>query len=108
MARRTGALTQVRISPGQAGPIERPKHARLTLLVDRAQATAPFMADLVLSVGWFGKTPKVYIRTSLDKMISPKFQDQMLENWEASEIHTLEARHFPTLSMPVTLAQLML
>lgn len=81
---------------------------RVLPLVDRAQATAPFMANLVLSAERFGKTPKVYIRTSLDKMVSPKFQDQMLENWEVGDVYTLESGHFPTLSMPAALAQLML
>ena len=77
-------------------------------LVDVAQATEPFMAKLDVSAERFGTIPKVYIRTANDKMVSPKLQDEMLQNWNVDQTHVLQSGHFPTLSVPETLAQLML
>lgn len=77
-------------------------------LVDIGQATEPFMAKVVVTEQNFGSVPKLYIRTAIDKMVSPKLQDEMLENWEVDQVHVLQSGHFPTLSMPETLAELML
>lgn len=77
-------------------------------LVDTAQATEPFMAKIVITDDNFGSVPKVYIRTAIDKMVSPKLQEEMLQNWEIKKIHVLHAGHFPTLSVPEKLAELML
>jgi pimeloyl-ACP methyl ester carboxylesterase len=77
-------------------------------LVDVAQATEPFMAKVVVTDEHFGSVPKLYIRTAIDKMVSPKLQDEMLENWKVDQVHVLQSGHFPTLSMPETLAELML
>lgn len=80
----------------------------LPLVADRLQATEPFMAKVSLTAERFGGVEKVYIRTSLDKMVSPKLQDEMLKTWPVAHIHTLPAGHFPTLSMPDKLAELMM
>ena len=85
---------------------ERIRHA--LPLVDVAQATEPFMAKLAVSHEKFGSVPKVYIRTAIDKMVSPKLQDEMLSGWKVDQVHVLESGHFPTLSMPETLAELLL
>ncbi len=77
-------------------------------LVDVAQATEPFMAKVVVTDENFGSVPKVYIRTAIDKMVSPKLQDEMLQNWNVDQVHVLQSGHFPTLSVPETLAELML
>ncbi|MBC8240290.1 MAG: alpha/beta fold hydrolase [Alphaproteobacteria bacterium] len=77
-------------------------------LVDVAQATEPFIAKVMVSKEKFGSVPKVYIRTALDKMVSPKLQDEMLQNWSVDQVRILQSGHFPTLSMPETLAELML
>ena len=77
-------------------------------LVDVGQATEPFMAKVVVTDKNFGSVPKLYIRTALDKMVSPKLQDEMLKNWKVDQVHVLQSGHFPTLSMPETLAELML
>jgi pimeloyl-ACP methyl ester carboxylesterase len=77
-------------------------------LLDIAQATEPFMAKVAVTEQKFGAVPKVYIRTSIDKMVSPKLQDEMLENWKVDRVSILQSGHFPTLSMPETLAELML
>lgn len=77
-------------------------------LVDIGQATEPFMAKVVVTEKNFGSVPKLYIRTAIDKMVSPKLQDEMLENWKVDQVHVLQSGHFPTLSMPETMAELML
>jgi len=76
-------------------------------LVDHPQATEPFMAKLDLSEANFGSVPKTFVRTSLDKMVSPKLQDEMLESWNTDQVHILQAGHFPTLSTPEALAKLL-
>lgn len=73
-----------------------------------AQATEPFMAEVAVSAEKFGTVPKVYIRTSIDKMVSPALQDQMISNWKVGKVHTLHSGHFPTLSVPEELAGLLL
>ena len=35
-------------------------------------------------------------------------QDEMLENWKVDQVHILQSGHFPALSMPETLAEVML
>lgn len=80
----------------------------LSLVNNLPQATEPFMAKTEVSAERFGSLPKVYIRTSIDKMISPGFQDEMIKNWDVGQVHTLASGHFPTLSMPESLAVLML
>ena len=72
------------------------------------QATEPFMAEVALSNEKFGSVPKTYIRTSLDKMVSPVLQGEMIGNWEIDQVRELNSGHFPTLSMPENLAEAML
>lgn len=76
-------------------------------LVDVPQATEPFMAKVIVSAKRFGAVPKVYIRTSLDKMVSPVLQDEMLKTWDVDQVHVLQSGHFPTMSAPETLAELL-
>lgn len=87
--------------------VDETKIAKVLPLVDHAQATEPFMTNVELSMSKFGSVPKVYIRTSLDKMVSPKLQEEMLGNWHTDQVHVLPSGHFPTLSMPGKLADLM-
>lgn len=79
----------------------------LPKVVDLPQSTEPFMAPITVTKDRFGTVPKTYIRTSIDKMVSPKLQAEMLENWDVDQIHILESGHFPTLSMPEQLAALL-
>ncbi len=72
------------------------------------QATEPFMAKVVLSDKNFGSVPKTYIRTGMDKMVSPALQDTMIANWEVESVLDLESGHFPAFSVPEKLAGLML
>ena len=72
------------------------------------QATEPFMAKVVISDENFGSVPKTFIRTSIDKMISPALQDTMIANWEVESVLDLESGHFPAFSVPEKLAELLL
>ena len=72
------------------------------------QTTEPFMAKAVLSEEHFGSVPKTYIRTSIDKMVSPALQDTMIANWEIESVLDLESGHFPAFSVPEKLAGLLL
>jgi len=72
------------------------------------QATQPFVTNVNLSTERFGSIPKYIVRTSLDKVFSSELQDRMIENWPTEEVVTLEAGHFPALSMPQELASTLL
>lgn len=74
----------------------------------KEQATEPFVAKVELSNERFGSVPKHIVRTSLDKVFSTELQDRMIENWPVEEVVTLEAGHFPGLSMPDELARTLL
>ncbi|MFT7594686.1 MAG: pimeloyl-ACP methyl ester carboxylesterase [Paracoccaceae bacterium] len=73
-----------------------------------AQATQPFLATVSVSEARFGTVSKTYIRTSIDKMVSPALQDEMLAATKVDTVHTLVSGHFPTLSVPSELADLIL
>lgn len=72
------------------------------------QATQPFVTTGKLSEERFGSVRKYIVRTSLDKVFSTEFQDRMIENWATEEVVTLEAGHFPALSIPQELASVLL
>lgn len=71
------------------------------------QATEPFVAKVAVSEENFGTVPKTFIRTDLDKMVTPALQEEMLRNWKVEQVHRLPSGHFPTLSMPEELATLL-
>lgn len=81
---------------------------RILPMMAEWQATEPFMAKVVLSDENFGSVPKTYIRTNIDKMISPALQNTMIANWEVDSVFDLTSGHFPTSSMPKELAELLL
>lgn len=72
------------------------------------QATAPFVAGITVTEENFGSIPKIYLRTTADKMISPAAQDQMIQNWNVDQVFDLDAGHFPTLSVPEKVARFMM
>lgn len=80
----------------------------LPYVIGTKQATEPFVAKAVVSEKNLGSIPKTYIRTSIDQMISPALQDEMISNWKIDHVHTLEAGHFPTFSVPEELGALLL
>ncbi len=81
---------------------------RFLPLMAEWQATEPFMAKVELSQKSFGSVPKTYIRTGMDKMVSPTLQNTMIGNWEVDSVLDLESGHFPAFSQPKKLAELML
>ncbi len=81
---------------------------RFLPLMAEWQATEPFMAKVALSAQKFGSVPKTYIRTGIDKMVSPTLQDTMIANWEVQSVLDLESGHFPAFSQPEKLAELIL
>jgi pimeloyl-ACP methyl ester carboxylesterase len=80
--------------------IEESAIQRFLPLMAEWQATEPFMAKLVLSDKNFGSVPKTYIRTGMDKMVSPALQDTMIANWKVDTVHDLRSGHFPAFSVP--------
>jgi pimeloyl-ACP methyl ester carboxylesterase len=72
------------------------------------QATEPFMIEATVSKERLGAVPKTYVRTDLDKMVSPRLQAEMISNWNVDQVHRLEAGHFPTLSTPKQLAEVLI
>lgn len=64
------------------------------------QATEPFMGAAELTEAAFGSVPKVYLRASLDKVLSPALQDRMISGWEVERVFTLDSGHFSMMSQP--------
>lgn len=64
------------------------------------QATEPFVSQASLTDAAFGTVPKTYIRASIDKVLSPALQDEMLKSWSVDQVLTLESGHFPLMSVP--------
>ena len=81
---------------------------RVLPLMTEQQATEPFMAKVVVSDENFGSVPKIYIRTTIDRVISPALQDMMIADWKVETVLDLESGHFPAFSVPEKLAELML
>ena len=88
--------------------IEESAIQRFLPLMAEWQATEPFMAKVELSQENFGSVPKTYIRTGMDKMVSPALQNTMIGNWEVDSVLDLESGHFPAFSQSKKLAELML
>ena len=88
--------------------IEETAIQRFLPLMAEWQATEPFMAKVALSDENFGSVAKTYIRTGIDKMISPAMQNTMIANWEVESVLDLESGHFPAFSVPEKLAGLLL
>jgi pimeloyl-ACP methyl ester carboxylesterase len=67
------------------------------------QATEPFASKASLTEAAFGSVPKTYIRASIDKVLSPALQSEMIKNWSVDLVLTLESGHFPLMSVPQNL-----
>jgi pimeloyl-ACP methyl ester carboxylesterase len=81
---------------------------RILPMMAEWQGTGPFMSEVAVTEDNFGSVPKTYVRTSIDKMISPALQDTMILNWEVDSVFELESGHFPTSSVPDELADTLL
>jgi len=69
------------------------------------QATEPFMFAAELTEKSFGSVPKTYVRASIDRVLSPSLQDKMVTNWKVDRVLTLESGHFPLMSIPQRLIE---
>jgi pimeloyl-ACP methyl ester carboxylesterase len=81
---------------------------RILPLMSEWQGTEPFLAEVAVTAENFGSVPKTYIRTSIDKMVSPALQGTMIKNWDVDSVIELESGHFPTSSVPTELADALL
>lgn len=81
---------------------------RVLPLMAEWQASEPFLTKVVLTEKNFGSVPKTYVRTTLDRMISPKQQSIMIDNWNVDSVFEIESGHFPTSSKPADLADALL
>lgn len=81
---------------------------RILPMMAEWQGTGPFMTEVAVSEENFGSVQKTFVRTSMDKMISPALQDAMISNWEVDSVFELESGHFPTSSVPYELADALL
>lgn len=67
------------------------------------QSTEPFGYEASLTDSAFGSVPKTYILASIDKVLSPALQAEMLQNWDVEQVLTLTSGHFPFISTPENL-----
>jgi pimeloyl-ACP methyl ester carboxylesterase len=81
---------------------------RILPMMAEWQGTEPFMSEVAATEENFGSVSKTFVRTSIDKMISPALQDAMILNWEVDSVFELESGHFPTSSVPDELADALL
>lgn len=65
---------------------------------------APLAAPVSVTDERFGQIDKVYVRTALDQVISPAFQDRMLAATPVRKTVNLQAGHLPFLTDPDRLA----
>jgi pimeloyl-ACP methyl ester carboxylesterase len=73
-----------------------------------AQALAPFMTPLQLSVGNYGRVPRSYVECTHDRAISIEIQKSMYASSPCRQVWTLETDHSPFLSKPNELAAILL
>ncbi|MBO9547746.1 alpha/beta fold hydrolase [Caulobacter sp.] len=66
---------------------------------------APLATPVSLTDARFGQVDKVYVRTALDQVISPAFQDRMLAATPVRDTVTLQTGHLPFLTDPDGLAK---
>lgn len=52
--------------------------------------------------------PRIYIRTTEDRVIKPEQQDAMIKRWPPSEVYELESDHSPFFSAPFLLFGLLI
>ena len=69
------------------------------------QATKPFFEPVVTSEENFGRVPKAYVETTMDKVISLKMQRHCQKKNGITEAITLEYGHVPLETAPAELAQ---
>ncbi|WP_264537480.1 alpha/beta fold hydrolase [Flavobacterium sp. N1736] len=74
----------------------------------RTEPAIPFGDKAVLTNENFGSVEKVYIKTTKDKVISPKLQDQMIAAAGIKTVFQINTSHSPFLAQPKTVSDLLL
>ncbi len=72
-----------------------------------SEPAAPAAEKLQLSAARFGRVDKVYIQCSRDGGITPSMQRNHASKWPMRRVLTLEAGHWPMLSMPERLSRML-
>jgi pimeloyl-ACP methyl ester carboxylesterase len=68
----------------------------------------PLVTSLDITPARFGRVPRAYIETSLDRVISPAAQKRMVAALPCDPVLTLETDHSPFLSQPEPLARMLI
>lgn len=71
-----------------------------------AEPLIPIGTPVTLSPENFGRVRKTYIKTTLDRVVSPYLQDLMLRATPVDEVLEISSGHAPFLTRPVELASL--
>lgn len=115
-------LAQLKFSADQSYVTVGPEAAKSVLLNDvlspeslaiflphfaMKQATEPFMFEAELTDEAFGSIPKTYVRASLDKVMSPTLQSEMIKSWKIDQVFTLSSGHSPLMSVPQELIEVL-
>ncbi|MBY0492441.1 MAG: alpha/beta fold hydrolase [Gemmatimonadaceae bacterium] len=70
----------------------------------RAEATAPFGTPLTVSDARWGRVPRSYVTTTLDRAVTPALQAQFLAARPCAPVIAMETGHAPFAAQPDTLA----
>jgi pimeloyl-ACP methyl ester carboxylesterase len=68
----------------------------------------PLVTPLELSAARFGRVPRVYVETTLDRAVTPSAQKKMQSALPCDPVFTLETDHSPFLSQPEALARILI
>ena len=68
----------------------------------------PLVTPLHLTPARYGRVPRAYVETTLDRAISPAAQRRMREALPCDPVFTLETDHSPFLSQPEALARILI
>jgi pimeloyl-ACP methyl ester carboxylesterase len=74
----------------------------------RAEPAIPLTNKTVLTEANFGAVEKVYIKTLLDVVVSPSFQDRMIAAAGIKTVYQVNTSHSPFLSQPTAITDLLL
>ena len=81
--------------------------ARFLSHFEMKQAIEPFAFVADLTDEAFGSVPKTYIRASIDKVVSRGLQEKMISSSNVDQVLVLESGHFPLMSIPERLVDVL-
>lgn len=86
----------------------RPGVAAAAVAGSKPEATAPFGTPLAITAERAGRVPRAYIRTTLDRAVSPALQARMLAATPCDPVLELATGHAPFFAQPEVLARKLL